>query len=143
MSDVIAELGPIFLGSRLKRLAERFQGSAARIISDAGLSVQPGHMPLLTALERGPMTVGQLVDMIGSSQPGITRSVGQLVALGLVASERGTDQRERLLSLTPAGEAAMVRARAMIWPRVEAAVNDLCAGLSGSFLDRLPCWKPL
>ena len=137
MADLIAELGPIFLGSRLKRLAERFQGSAARVIADAGLPVQPGHMPLLTALDRGPMTVGQLVEVIGSSQPGITRSVGQLVALGLVASERGVDQRERRLSLTPSGEAAMARTRALIWPRVEAAVADLCGSVSGSFLEQI------
>lgn len=137
MTDVIAELGPIFLGSRLKRLAERFQGSAARIIADAGLPVQPSHMPLLTALARGPITVGQLVDMVGTSQPGITRSVGQLVALGLVKSERGTDQRERRLSLTQAGDKVVAQSRALIWPRVEAAVVDLCAGVSGAFLEQI------
>ncbi|QAY78781.1 bifunctional helix-turn-helix transcriptional regulator/GNAT family N-acetyltransferase [Sphingosinicella sp. BN140058] len=137
MTDVIADLGPVFLGSRLKRLAERFQGSAARIIADAGLPVQPSHMPLLTALASGPTTVGQLVDMVGTSQPGITRSVGQLVALGLVTSERGTDQRERRLSLTGAGERVMTQSRALIWPRVEAAVGDLCASVSGGFLEQV------
>ena len=135
--DVLADMGPVFLGSRLKRLAERMQAGAARVLADAGLPTQPTHMPLLTALDRGPMTVGQLVDAVGSSQPGVTRGVGQLVALGLVESVRGADQRQRTLSLTPAGAAAMARTKTLVWPRVEQAVTALCADLSGSLLDQI------
>lgn len=136
-TDILHELGPIFLGSRLKRLAERMQAGAARIITDVGLPLQPAQMPLLAALDRGPMTVGQLVEAVGSSQPGVTRAAGQLVALGLVRSERGEDQRQRTLSLTPAGEAAMARIRLLIWPRVGQAVTDMLAGLSGPLLEQI------
>lgn len=135
--DIIAELGPIFLGSRLKRLAERLQAGAARIIAETGLPLQPGHMGLLAALDRSPMSVGQLVDAIGTSQPGVTRGIGQLVALGLVDRVRGTDQRQRRLRLTAAGEAAMARIKFLIWPRVGQAMGELCAGLSGSFIDQI------
>lgn len=137
MPDVLAELGPIFLGSRLKRLAERMQAGAARILADAGLPTQPSHMPLLTALDRGPLPIGQLADAVGSSQPGVSRGIGQLVALGLVELARETDQRQRTASLTPAGEAAMARTKLLIWPRVEEAVNALTAGLSGPLLDQV------
>lgn len=136
-ADVLRDLGPVFLGSRLKRLAEQMQAGAARILVDAGLPVQPTHMPLLTALDRGPLTVGQLVEAVGFSQPGVTRGVGQLVDLGLVESVRGKDQRQRTLSLTPAGEAAMARTKLLIWPRIERAVNTLCDGLSGPLLDQI------
>ena len=137
MPDVLAEMGPIFLGSRLKRLAERMQAGAVRVLADAGLSTQPGHMPLLTALDRGPMTIGQLAEAVGSSQPGASRAVGQLVALGLVELARDADQRQRTASLTPAGEAAMARTKLLIWPRVETAVNEICAGLSGPLLEQI------
>lgn len=139
LPDVIAELGPIYLGSRLKRLAERMQAGAARVIAEAGLPVQPAHMPLLTALDRqGPMTVGQLAEAVGMSQPGITRGVGQLVTLGLIEVGRGEgDQRVRVLALTGAGKGAMARARLLVWPRVEAAVAEMCDGLSGSLLEQI------
>src|SRR6476469_7891393 len=101
-TDILRDLGPIFLGSRLKSLADRLQAGTVRIITDTGLPLQPGQMPLLAALDRGPLTVGQLVDAVGASQPGVTRAVGQLVSLGLVGSVRGEDQRQRTLSLTPA-----------------------------------------
>jgi DNA-binding MarR family transcriptional regulator/GNAT superfamily N-acetyltransferase len=136
-TDILRELGPIFLGSRLKRLAERMQAGAARIITDVGLPLQPAQMPLLTALDRGPMTVGALVEAVGSSQPGVTRAAGQLVSLGLVRSERGADQRQRTLSLTPAGEAAMTRIKLLIWPRVGQAVTKMLDGLSGPLLDQI------
>lgn len=136
-TDVLSDLGYVFLGSRLKRLGERMQSGAARVIADAGVPVQPTHMPLLTALDRESLTVGQLADAVGSSQPGVTRGVGQLVALGLVQSAPGADQRQRTLSLTAAGEAAMARIKVLIWPRVGRAAADMCDGLTGGLLDQL------
>ncbi|HEY1447695.1 MAG TPA: bifunctional helix-turn-helix transcriptional regulator/GNAT family N-acetyltransferase [Caulobacteraceae bacterium] len=136
-TDVLADLGPIFLGSRLKRLAERLQAGAARVAAEAGMTVQPSQMPILAALDRGPMTVGGVVEAIGFSQPGVTRAVGQLEKLGLVRSTRGADQRRRTLSLTPAGEAALTRAKLLVWQPLEAAVGEICANLSGPLLDQV------
>jgi len=135
--DVLADLGPIFLGSRLKRLAERMQAGAARVLTDAGLPVQPAHMPLLTALDRGPMTIGQLSDAVGMSQPGVTRGIGQLAALDLVESSRGADRRQRTMALTAAGQAAMARTKRLVWPRVGRAVDQLCADLTGPLIDQI------
>ena len=137
MNDILTDLGPVFLGSRLKRLGERMQAGAARIIADAGLPVQPTHMPLLAALDHEPLTIGQLVQAVGTSQPGVTRGVGQLVELGLVQSEPGADQRQRMITLTPAGAAAMARTKVHVWPQVEAAVAVLCDGQTDDLLDRI------
>jgi DNA-binding MarR family transcriptional regulator/N-acetylglutamate synthase-like GNAT family acetyltransferase len=113
------------------------QAGAARILADAGLPVQPAHMPLLTALDEQPMTIGQLVQAVGISQPGVTRGIGQLVELGLVQSLQGSDQRQRTASLTPAGVSAIKRAKLHIWPRVEEAVNALLRGGSEAFMEQL------
>jgi len=137
VTDVIARLGGVYLGSRLKRLAERLQGDAAQIIQAAGVSAQPGQMPLLTALEAGAMTVGQLAEAVGSSQPGVTRAIGQLAALELVKTEQGSDLRQRLVSLTPAGQAAMNRARMQVWPGVGLAVDEMCGGETAALLALL------
>jgi DNA-binding MarR family transcriptional regulator/N-acetylglutamate synthase-like GNAT family acetyltransferase len=136
-NDILVEMGPVFLGSRLKRLGERMQAGAARVIADAGLPVQPTHMPLLAALDIEPLTIGQLVQSVGTSQPGVTRAIGQLVDLGLVQSEPGTDQRLRHVSLTAAGKAAMARAKLLVWPQIGAAVDSLCNGQAGALLDRI------
>jgi len=135
--DVIAEGAETFLGSRLKRLAERMQGGASRFVDTLGLDVQPTHMGLLAALDREPMTVGQLVDAVGASQPGVTRGVGQLIEMGLVESARGADQRQKTLCLTAAGAALMVRIKLTVWPQLEQAVKAITDGLSGGFLDQI------
>jgi DNA-binding MarR family transcriptional regulator/GNAT superfamily N-acetyltransferase len=101
------------------------------------MAVQPTHMGLLAALDRAPMTVGQLVEAVGVSQPGVTRGVGQLVEMGLVEVIRGADLRERTARLTPRGVAAMAKIKLHIWPKLQRAVQDMCAGLSGSFLDQI------
>ncbi|WP_344691913.1 bifunctional helix-turn-helix transcriptional regulator/GNAT family N-acetyltransferase [Sphingomonas cynarae] len=134
MSDVIREMGAGFLGSRLKRLGERMQAGAARVITSAGLKVQPAHMPLLVALDGRALTIGQLVQAVGISQPGVTRGVGQLVEMGLVQAETGSDQRHRTISLTDDGVAAIARAKLFVWPHVTKAVDQLLDGRSEELL---------
>ena len=136
-ADVIADLGELFLGSRLKRLAERMQGGASRFVGEMGLKVQPTHMGLLAALDRGPMTVGQLVEAVGASQPGVTRGVGQLMRMGLIETVRSKDQRQKTLRFTRKGEAMMMRIKLQIWPRLDQAVKSITGGLSGGFLDQI------
>jgi DNA-binding MarR family transcriptional regulator/N-acetylglutamate synthase-like GNAT family acetyltransferase len=123
--DVVAEWGPVFLGGRFKRLAERLQGSAATIIAEAGIALQPGHMPVMAALDTGAKTVGRLAEETGTSQPGVTRTLGQLVKLGMVSRVAGADQRERLASLTPAGQAAMAQTRQLVWPRIGTVIDQM------------------
>ncbi|MEH3106315.1 MAG: GNAT family N-acetyltransferase [Sphingomonas fennica] len=135
--DVIAAHGGVFLGSRLKRLAERMQAGAAAVIADAGVPAQPAHMPLLVALADGPMTIGDLADAVGASQPGVTRGIGQLEAMGLVAAAPGADRRRRPMALTAAGEAAMARARIAVWPGVAQAVDELCGGSADALLAEI------
>ena len=135
MSDVLRDMGPVLLGSRLKRLGERMQAGAAKVIADADLPVQPAHMPLRVALDAG-LTDADRPD-VGVSQPGVTRSIGQLVELGLVQVETGTDLRHRTASLTDAGAAAIARAKLFVWPQVADAVETLLAGRAAELLALL------
>lgn len=134
MDDVIRGMGSAFLGSRLKRLGERMQAGAARAITAAGLEVQPAHMPLLVALDGRALTIGQLVQVVGVSQPGITRGVGQLGEMGLVRAETGRDQRHRTISLTDNGAAAIARAKLFVFPQVTEAIDRLLAGRADELL---------
>lgn len=137
--DIITQLGPLMLGSRLKRLGERLQADTARFIEQSGLSVQPSQYPILAALDRnGPMTVNELVDATAVSQPGVTRNLANLVAAGVVDTNRKhRDQRHKTIALTPAGVALVERSKHEVWPYIREAVVELCAELSGSLLDQV------
>lgn len=140
VDDIVARLGHLALGTRLKRLGERLQAETTRFIEAGGLALPASWFPLLAALERTDgLTVGELAEAMGVSQPGVTRSIGKLVELGLitVGAHDATDRRRRSVRLTAAGEALVARARAEVWPFVEGAVVEASAGLEGPLLDQL------
>jgi DNA-binding MarR family transcriptional regulator len=139
MEDILKSLGYRCLGSRMKRIGERLQAEAQALLDGLPVSVQASQHPFLAALDRlGPLTVGELAAAIGITQPGVTRSVARLAGLGLVAARPAAgDQRQRIVSLTPAGRRLVDTAKRDAWLKVERAVADLCAGLGGPLLDQL------
>src|SRR6185312_546848 len=96
-SDMLADLGYTFLGSRLKRIAERLQADAVKLHRAMGIEAQPAEMALLGAIDRyGPMTVSAIVERLGVSQPAVTRTAAGLFERGALASRsEGTDQRHK------------------------------------------------
>lgn len=139
IEDVIGSLGHLTLGSRLRRIGERLQADTQRIIDEAGLAFPVSQFPILAAIDRlGPLPVGDLALALRVSQPGVTRAAALLVRGGYLKAKRVRgDQRVRRLELTAKGAALIGHARRTLWPRIEAAVAGLCAGLSGPLLDQL------
>jgi len=137
--DILTERGHLFLGSRLKRLAERMQADVAKVAEAAGLEIQPSQYSLLATLDRhGPHTIGELTQAMQLSQPTVTRAVSRLTEMGLLEMSRlHRDQRHKTISLTAAGEAAVARSKLMVWPQIEAAVQEMLGGLSGGFLEQV------
>lgn len=139
VEDVVRALGLLSLGTRMKRIGERLQADTQRIIDDEGLGLAAAQHPFLAALDRlGPIGLGDLAEAVGIAQPGATRTVKALVALGLVAADDVPgDRRRRVIRLTTAGETLVETAKLRAWPRVERAVADLCTGLDGPLLKQL------
>jgi DNA-binding MarR family transcriptional regulator/N-acetylglutamate synthase-like GNAT family acetyltransferase len=128
--DVLAEMGYLALGSRLKRLAERVQTDATRAFSDHGIPIQATHFPLLAALTTyGPLSVTEAVEAVGISQPAVTRIHNSLQKLGLTRTVpvKG-DNRQKQIRLTPKGEALVEDMKHNMWPHVRRAAQALCEG---------------
>ena len=135
--DLLASYGVGFLGSRLKRLAERMQADAAEVARSLDLPVQPAQMALLMTLRlHGPISVGELAERLQVAQPTVTRAVGTLG--DFVEARRAVgDQRTRRLALTPKGEALLDRIQSELLPRIDPAAASLLEGLSGDFMQDL------
>jgi DNA-binding MarR family transcriptional regulator/N-acetylglutamate synthase-like GNAT family acetyltransferase len=138
-NDVLKERGALFLGSRLKRLAERMQADVSHVAEEAGLAIQPSQYSLLATLDRyGPQTIGELTLAMELSQPAITRTAAKLAQMGLVTIDRRhKDLRHKTVSLTEAGSADLERSKLHVWPQVESAVNEILRGLNGPLLDQI------
>lgn len=137
--DVVADLGYMFLGSRLKRLAERLQADAVKVHRAMGVNAQPAELALLAAIDRlGPMTISAAVEALGVSQPAVTRTAGTLVERGALTAESDEgDQRQRTLRLTRQGRAIVGKAKRDAWPLIGAALSSMCTPLEGTLLEQL------
>jgi DNA-binding MarR family transcriptional regulator len=130
IEDVVKELGYLTLGTRLKRLGERLQGQTQVLLEGMGIDLPSSNFPVLAALERlGPVSVGELAEAVGFSQPGVTRLLDKLEAEGLVRSTQSADDRRvRTIGLTKSGRQLISQSKRTAWPLIEAAVADACAG---------------
>lgn len=134
--DLLAGLGVGFLGSRLKRLAERMQADAAEVARSLALPVQPAQMSLLMAIRmHEPIAVGELAERLQLAQPTVTRALGPLERDGFIETRRTPgDQRSKRLVFTDKGRALMARIQTELLPRIEPAAAELVAGLAGDFM---------
>jgi DNA-binding MarR family transcriptional regulator len=139
VEDVVRELGFLSLGSRFRRIGERLQSDVQRLLDDVGIEVQSGHLPTLAAIDRlGPLTIGDVAEAIGITQPGATRIIAQLAEARLVKVQPARDdQRRRVASLTAKGQRLVDSSKRELWPQIEKAVQAVCGDLQGPLLEQL------
>ena len=119
---------------------------AARSITRAfDRELRPHHIrgtqfSLLVNLElRGPQSIGDLADILGTDRTTLTRNLGPLLKDGLIERAQSGDKRRHELVATPAGRALFKRALPL-WAAAEQEVRDamgakLTADLHGA-IDR-------
>lgn len=139
IEDVVKELGHLSLGTRLKRIGETLQSQTQAVLAAHGFEQPAAHFPLLAALDRlGPLSVGELSQAVGVSQPVVTRSLRGLENDGLVQSATSAeDRRVRRVGLSRKGRGLVQRAQKVAWPTIAAAVAQACVGLKGDLLTQL------
>lgn len=139
IEDVVKELGHLSLGTRLKRIGETLQSQTQAVLAARGFDLPAAYFPLLAALDRlGPLSVSELSQAVGVTQPVVTRSLHGLEDDGLVRSETSAaDRRVRRVGLSRKGRGLVQRAQREAWPAIEAAVAQACAGLKGNLLRQL------
>lgn len=101
---------------------------ATRILADAfDMALRPyglrgTQFSLLVAITlMEEPTVGRLAEVIAADRTTLTRTLAPLERDGLIASEPGSDRRERRLRITPAGEVRLAEASAE-WKRVQQSI---------------------
>lgn len=139
VEDVVRQLGHLTLGTRLKRLGERLQSQTQRILDAHEVPIQTAQFPFLAAVDRlGRLTVGELAEAVGMTQPGATRALAQLAEEGFVEiTSASDDQRRKLVTLTRRGKRLVEVGKRDVWPVIEMAVKEVCRKLSGSLLEQL------
>lgn len=82
---------------------------------------------LLAVHVNGQLTAAQLADALVTDRSTLTRNLGPLVKRKLLRIATGQDRRTRLISLTPAGEAALADA-VPLWEQAQTRFVEKLGG---------------
>ncbi len=104
--DVIKRLGEIALGSRFKRLSDRFMNDVSNIYKNQQLDFEPRWFALSYYLnENKSASILELADALGFSHPAVIQLVNQMAKKKLAATYKDQiDRRKTMVRLTEEGE---------------------------------------
>ena len=124
--NLIAAYGSAGVGARLRRLSERIDREARAVYKHAGLNFEQRWVGVLILLiERRALTVGEIADALGITQPSVSQTLRSLQAAKLVSARTDPrDPRRRIQSLTEAGLRLVEKARP-VWEALMEAARDL------------------
>ena len=117
---------PPGLGTQLRHLIELLDDGVSQANDYAGLDYRPRYTPVMQALADGAaLTIGQVAEAAGISQPAATQTVAVMVKDGLVEVTAGpVDARQRVVALSKRGRALLPQLR-----RAWQATTQAAAGL--------------
>ncbi|MBK7143246.1 MAG: MarR family transcriptional regulator/GNAT family N-acetyltransferase [bacterium] len=124
--DLIKELGPLALGSRLRRLSERLMRDITRVYDAQQVEFEPRWFAVTYLLNKeGAMNVTAIARALGLTHPAINQIADAMVKRGLLVGHKGkSDERQRMLSLTPKARETVKRLTP-VWEEIEAANREL------------------
>jgi DNA-binding MarR family transcriptional regulator len=113
------------LGKQVRSLIAKVDGAVQAVYDDAGQPFRPRFFPAVQHLiDNGEATITELAAAAGVSQPASTQTINEMTKLGLVASRKAVDGRERSIVLTSRGIDVAERLRP-IWDAVARAADEL------------------
>lgn len=132
------DLGVLGLGTRLKRLSDIYFRQIDEVYKSESINVNSRSFPLLQLLnDNESMSVTELAKVLGQTHPAISQMSKKLEEKGLVYHFcDGTDDRKRLLSVTPAGF-EMLDNLAPLWKDIKMIFGRLLATSGGNLLQNM------
>ena len=120
----ITQLGPVCICNNLRRAARLVTNYYDKLFEPTGLRVS--QLTLLVVLYRaGIQTINEMAEKLELDRTTLTRNLKPLANQGLLTIAPGGDQRTRVVALTPAGEAVLIKAL----PLWEQAQSHMVEGL--------------
>ena len=101
--DFLKELGLNAVVTRLKRVSDLMLHDGRRMYKELGSDIEPNWFVIFKLLKKHEsLAVTEIADKIGLSHPSVISIVNKMIKAGyLTETKSETDNRKRLLSLTP------------------------------------------
>jgi DNA-binding MarR family transcriptional regulator/GNAT superfamily N-acetyltransferase len=123
--DIIAQLGELALGSRLKRVSEQMMQDGVGIYETYGIKFNPYWFPVFYAIaEQGKLTIMELAQITNNTHPAVIKISKALEKQGLIDSFRDNkDKRKRWLKLSEEG-LKLLPTLQLVWKDIAAGINE-------------------
>jgi len=120
------ETGILILGTRLKRLSERFLSEVGKMYERLDINFEPAWFPLFFLLhQRGSLSVTEIAEELNVSQPAASQLVSLLNRKGFISMEPDSfDRRRKIVSFTADGE-ELLEKLIPVWETLEASMYDI------------------
>ncbi|HEX4399841.1 MAG TPA: MarR family transcriptional regulator [Galbitalea sp.] len=111
----------------MREIFDRMDASIAEVYAELGIvGVRPRFSMAIMFLEGGPLSIRELSREVNVTHSAMSQTVSAMKKDGLIRSAPGTDARNRMIELTPAGRALIEPLRAE-WYATEAVLAELDA----------------
>jgi DNA-binding MarR family transcriptional regulator len=111
----------------MREIFDRMDASIAEVYAELGIvGVRPRFSMAIMFLEGGPLSIRELSHEVNVTHSEMSQTVSAMKKDGLIRSAPGTDARNRMIELTPAGRALIEPLRAE-WYATEAVLAELDA----------------
>lgn len=136
--DLIRELGPMALGSRLKRLTVRMNKDVSRVYHELGFEFEARWFPVAYLLGRlGPLSITEIASALNYTHTAIKKFANEMARKRLLETVRDkTDRRRRILRLTRKGRRVMDQL-APVWREIHAAARELVDASEPNLLEAI------
>jgi len=114
----IAELGSHCICNNLRRAARLVTNYYDKLLEPAGLRVSQATVLVVLYLADG-QTINEMAATLELDRTTLTRNLKPLAQQGLLTIAPGSDQRTRVVALTPKGKAALLRVLPL-WEQTQA-----------------------
>jgi DNA-binding MarR family transcriptional regulator len=105
----IAQLGPTCICNNLRLAARLVTNYYDKLLEPTGLRVSQATI-LVVLYRAGIQTINEMAEKLELDRTTLTRNLKRLAHQGLLTIAPGSDQRTRVVALTPEGEAALLKA---------------------------------
>lgn len=124
--NTIKQIGHIAVGTRFRILTDRLMQDAGKIYKSLDIDFEPRWFTVFYLLnQEPPMTITELSEKLGYSQPAVTQIVNSLLAKQLICPvKKGTDSRKKIVTVTDKGKELLLKL-IPVWQDIENAVKEL------------------
>ena len=124
--NIIRQLGYIALGTRFRIVTDRLMQDADKIYKKLGIEFEPRWFTVFYLInQKRGITITELAEQLGYSQPAITQIVNPLIRKKIIKSIRSReDSRKKVITITQKGEDLLLKL-IPVWQDIESALKEL------------------